>query len=229
MDKKEEGIDISGICPFSKTECLGIFCRFWRSYKEVTSGQNNMLFEGCSILLAIAPLSMNYATEEIRAVIRNPDAIIERIPKNELLKIVNLSPDEYKKGISDLLYGKKENTSKTQNNIEGGDMDNLTNIVEKILDEYHVEFMSSNDELNSKIAVTNADCWGSDGYEVTNVSLNDNETIYFSATINYSGNQLDEKPPCGDAIEFSISGVLKLIEKEWQLEEYDVEKCKLNF
>lgn len=103
-------------------------------------------------------------------------------------------------------------------------------IVEDLMMGLVSDLMNSDEQVIGAMAETNAFGYGVDVYEVLNAEYFDSrQQIKFRARIWLSGEQDQDKPYCGDAIEVIVSGIVKYFDYGWDIQYYEIESCEINW
>ena len=104
-----------------------------------------------------------------------------------------------------------------------------TSIVEEIIHELGPELVNSDETVTGAMAITNAYVWGLDDYSILDIEYDEKEqTIDFEANITLSGEQDEDRPFSGDALELTISGTIEYTGDSFQLSDYNIISCESN-
>jgi NAD dependent epimerase/dehydratase family enzyme len=108
-------------------------------------------------------------------------------------------------------------------------MENPETIIENIITDFAYRLMNQDEDVISAMTITNA-IYHLDESEIILAEYSDDKTeISFEAEIKLAGEQISEKPWCGDKIKISVSGTTKKDNEKWVVDKYSIEECKSNF
>jgi len=103
-------------------------------------------------------------------------------------------------------------------------------IVEDEMMDLANDLMNSDEQVVGSMAETNAFGYGVDVYEVLSAEYFDSRRqIKFETRIWLSGEQDQDRPYCGDAIEVIVSGMMKRFDHGWDIQYYEIESCEVNW
>jgi hypothetical protein len=103
-------------------------------------------------------------------------------------------------------------------------------IVENEMMDLASDLMNSDEQVVGAMAETNAFGYGVDVYEVLSAEYFDGrQRIKFKARIWLSGEQDQDRPYCGDAIEVIVAGMMRHFDYGWDIQYYEIESCEINW
>lgn len=98
------------------------------------------------------------------------------------------------------------------------------------MSEFAVGLCESDEKITSLICATNATSWGLDDAEIVMVEQQSPSEFKFRAALQLAGEQLEDKPVCGDVINVTVDGHLLIDEHgAYSIDDYSLSDVRLNF
>ena len=87
----------------------------------------------------------------------------------------------------------------------------------------------SDERVISETSTTNATFWGYDEHDVLQINKISDVEYQFSVELKICGEQLEDKPHCGDQMTLELRGKMISKDEKWQIYVYNITKMELNY
>ncbi|WP_417744709.1 hypothetical protein [Rosistilla oblonga] len=105
---------------------------------------------------------------------------------------------------------------------------NPESALEELLAKLGNELNECDERVIGETTITNATFWMYDEHDDLRLSKVNDDEYDFTVDMQICGEQIEDKPCCGDVLKFKMKGKMIRTNQKWEIEDYEVSDMKLN-